>query len=592
MGNVGPQINQILKDVGTIIGTVKFASDLLGGGGKGGLLSVNSTAASRSISQLAQFTPNQDSSGNFISDYAGVTSTNVYQETANILTDMPGRISKYKSSWDTVTASANTASQSLTSLAQYCTSIADKTALATMTDNTTDSWSTVVMPTTLPSNLSSVHSTFIDAARAQAATAISAITSKIAPVLAKSRTAYSDITAANALLQKTLSAAPSDSTAGSVVTIATLQSEITGFALGKDGNIYTAEKNGAIKKITPTGTVSVLTNVGVNYRPLVIDSVGNLYTITASSPVTGARNTVSKITPTGFVSTFTMPEQPTNLAVDSNDNVYVLGNWDSVTKITASGGISDFIGHLMGGGNLFRGLAIDSSNNVYISAFASGGIYEFDTLGNDVTSIPSVLTRKIILDAFDTLYYLSGGGVMKVDTAGTSHVFATAGTNATLVDGVFDRAGNMYVADGSNDIISKIDTTGRVVATYAVGGKSSALAIGKDGSLYFTTSDTNSVGKIVFSSQSGNTQQTTATVGSSYVTDVQALQNTPPTMIDVAAAMRDSSVTGAAIANPEGSLTVSGGSLVDQMNLLNTNAEALKTTVCNPTSELYELVTG
>lgn len=68
--------------------------------------------------------------------------------------------------------------------------------------------------------------------------------------------------------------------------------------------------------------------------------------------------------------------------------------------------------------------------------------------------------------------------------------------------------------------------------------------------------------------------------------DVSTLSIMPPTLSDVSSAQVNALTTGAAQANPPGSLTVTGG-LVDQMNLLNTNAEALKTTVCDPTSELY-----
>lgn len=63
--------------------------------------------------------------------------------------------------------------------------------------------------------------------------------------------------------------------------------------------------------------------------------------------------------------------------------------------------------------------------------------------------------------------------------------------------------------------------------------------------------------------------------------DIQALVAAPPSIVEVANAQSNAMASGGAVASPEGSLTVSGGSLIDQMNLINTNAAALKA-ICNP----------
>lgn len=72
-----------------------------------------------------------------------------------------------------------------------------------------------------------------------------------------------------------------------------------------------------------------------------------------------------------------------------------------------------------------------------------------------------------------------------------------------------------------------------------------------------------------------------------FSTDVATLVSMPPSVLDVNTAQQNARALGGAMANPAGSLTVSGGSLVDQMNLINTNAQLLQTTVCNPASSLY-----
>ena len=64
--------------------------------------------------------------------------------------------------------------------------------------------------------------------------------------------------------------------------------------------------------------------------------------------------------------------------------------------------------------------------------------------------------------------------------------------------------------------------------------------------------------------------------GGSFSADLQALQAMPPTTKDTATAEKEAVTTSSSFASPEGSLSVSGGTTVDQMNLISANALALK----------------
>ena len=70
--------------------------------------------------------------------------------------------------------------------------------------------------------------------------------------------------------------------------------------------------------------------------------------------------------------------------------------------------------------------------------------------------------------------------------------------------------------------------------------------------------------------------------GGAYAADIQTLQAMSPTMQDVANAQQNAQVFGTSVASPEGSLAVSGGSSVDQMNLISTNAAALQSVCTAP----------
>jgi len=75
--------------------------------------------------------------------------------------------------------------------------------------------------------------------------------------------------------------------------------------------------------------------------------------------------------------------------------------------------------------------------------------------------------------------------------------------------------------------------------------------------------------------QTESTSATTPTAVATLSTDTQLLAIAPPSATDVMLLQQEAQVLGGATANPAGSLTVSGGTKLDQMNLIGTNAAAL-----------------
>lgn len=216
LGNVGPQIEGILKDVGTIINTVNFASSLLGGT-SGGLSDIGNTSASNPTSRLSQFAPTQDSSGNFTSGYAGVTQNGIYQSAATLPSsgaDKLSLVTKYDTAWNSIGAAMNTASTSVATLANVCTTAAD-TAATAQWNSLNGGWG----GTPTPADLASMQSTFIDAARAEAASAQSVLANVIPPVAAQVASAAAVSAAADAMVQKVQTElTASTTTAGSTYT--------------------------------------------------------------------------------------------------------------------------------------------------------------------------------------------------------------------------------------------------------------------------------------------------------------------------------------------------------------------------------------
>ena len=222
-----------------------------------------------------------DSSGSVTSQMqtysdSSVSATQSAFQTAQTMLD---RITTYTSAWNTIGAAADTASTSAVSLASFCTSAADAAAL-TLWNSSGGGFGALSAPT--PADLASMHSPFIDAARAQAAAVPAVLATEIAPVIAQAQAAPDAASTTQALaLQVQTEASGGSSTAGTAG--ATLASDVATLVamfptLTDLSNAQIDATAGAGAVASPAGSLTVSGGTLVSQMNLITSNAATLKT--------------------------------------------------------------------------------------------------------------------------------------------------------------------------------------------------------------------------------------------------------------------------------------------------------------------------
>ena len=199
-------------------------------------------------------------------------------------------------------------------------------------------------------------------------------------------------------------------------------------------------------------------------RNLAVDDKGNLFVADTDS--------ILKFTPDGKRSTFASGLNDANdMAFDDKGNLFVRDG-NTIFKFTPEGVKSTFASGIVPEtydpyhvAEVFTGLALDRSGNLFVAEHVTGSILKFTPDGKKSTFASGVSPDKMAVDGAGNLFAADGNTIFKFTPDGKKNTFATGINPGDLV---FDRAGNLFVTDPGSDSILKFTPDGKK-GTFATG---------------------------------------------------------------------------------------------------------------------------
>jgi tripartite motif-containing protein 71 len=198
------------------------------------------------------------------------------------------------------------------------------------------------------------------------------------------------------------------------------------------------------------------------------DSQDNVYAVIEHQVKKFNQDGTELLTFGGFGSGNGEFDRPRGIALDSSDNIYVLSFWDgSIQKFNSTG---DFLFKTNQNAPQAWDIAVDSSENIYVSQpmFSQNNIKQYDSSGNFAgIFIDSLLSfpAGIEFDSLGNFYVAETGGDEISMFNSTGDLILTFG-NGFPGDIAFDNSGNILVANQGPDNVTKYDSNRNFISQF------------------------------------------------------------------------------------------------------------------------------
>ncbi len=191
---------------------------------------------------------------------------------------------------------------------------------------------------------------------------------------------------------------------------------------------------------------------------------------------------------------------PVDIAYDSNGNAFIAKQYDEVEIYNASGNyVTVFGGYGNSNGkfDMTFAVAVDHNDNVYVTDYNHGRVQKFTTSGTYVSKFNlhnGGPAQGIAVDSSNNVYVVNGSGdVEKFNSSGTyqSTLNTPSGTKHIAIDG----SNVLYIADYSSSRYRKYTTAGVLQSTVNLAFKPYGITVDASGNVYVTAVDNDRIYK-------------------------------------------------------------------------------------------------
>ena len=210
------------------------------------------------------------------------------------------------------------------------------------------------------------------------------------------------------------------------VTLASLANPFS-ISFDADGNLYSANSNNTISKITPVGFVTeawATLAASANPQFMVFDPTGNMYVSCWGT------STVSKINSSGTVTdvwSLGTSVWPAGIVCDAAGNIFTANyNNNTISKVTSSGTVTQAYISLANGLNPFY-LAKDASGNLYVTNMGNGTVSKISSPNIYITSSG----QKISIENVNSITSPEGGTNFGTGRDASGKLYNTTGLTTT-----------------------------------------------------------------------------------------------------------------------------------------------------------------
>ncbi len=250
------------------------------------------------------------------------------------------------------------------------------------------------------------------------------------------------------------------------------------------GNLYSANSNNTISKITPAGSVTqAWATLAASSNPqfMVFDPTGNMYVSCWGTSTVSKINTSGTVTNVWSVGTSVWPA---GIVLDSDGNVFTANyNNHTVSKITSSGTVTQAYATLANASNPFF-LAKDSGGNLYTTNMNKGTVSKI--------SSPNIYAnpfgQKVALSDVNSIISPEGGANFgtgrdiygkRYNTTGISTTSGTVGSTTAVLGGIISATNAISASIGvlySTDINFGTSTSTTIQSNVGAGTYTSSIS--------------------------------------------------------------------------------------------------------------------